>query len=91
MIAFIIPDVPRKLKQQSCQEKVIINGLLLEMELRKSRNEDTELDAQDVEMILRQQLHPKNALQLMISVVDGQNVGTAADPPGPEGFGVTEV
>lgn len=43
IIAYVIPDVPRKLNDQMRQEAVITNNIILEAELRRARGEDPTL------------------------------------------------
>lgn len=48
MIAYLIPDVPGKLKEQMRREAVVTNEIILETELRRARGQEN-IDLSDFE------------------------------------------
>lgn len=57
MIAYLIPDVPGKLKEQMRREAVVTNEIILETELKRARGQDLILSDLELENIRRRAIN----------------------------------
>ena len=66
IVAYIIPDIPSKLRQQLRQESILTNEIVLETELKRARGEGESLSQEEMKNIRRRAI-------LMLDSVDSRS------------------